>query len=282
MNDVKWIKIAIDVFDNRKIKQIEAMPDGDAIVVIWFKILCLAGKINDMGIVRFSEEIPYTEQLLATEFNKPLQTVQLALGVFQKFEMIEVIDDVIKVSNWERYQNIEGMERAKILHRERQKRYRERISENVTSHCVTRDVAVTLLDIDKDIEREKDNNTPLYPPTGESEGGKSKKSQKRFTPPTAEEVREYCLERGNGISGEEFVDFYESKGWMVGSSKMKDWKAAVRTWESKRGFKYVKRKEKKQNDMREHYNPDLLFENDKRLSEGWDITDDGYWIPPKV
>lgn len=55
--------------------------------------------------------------------------------------------------------------------------------------------------------------------------------RKRFTPPTVEEVSAYCAERGNGIDAERFVNFYASKGWMVGKNKMKDWKAAVRNWE---------------------------------------------------
>ena len=57
--------------------------------------------------------------------------------------------------------------------------------------------------------------------------------QKRFKPPTIQEVKAYCIERGNNVDPERFVDFYESKGWMVGKNKMKDWKAAVRTWEQK-------------------------------------------------
>ena len=90
MADVKWIKMATDIFDNRKIRQIECLPDGDAIIVIWMKLLCLAGNINDMGYVYFTKEIPYTEQMLATQFNKPLATVQLALRTFEQFRMIEV------------------------------------------------------------------------------------------------------------------------------------------------------------------------------------------------
>ena len=57
---------------------------------------------------------------------------------------------------------------------------------------------------------------------------------KRFIPPTPEEVQAYCDERQNGIDGQEFVDSYQSKGWMIGKTKMKDWRAAVRTWEQKR------------------------------------------------
>jgi len=56
---------------------------------------------------------------------------------------------------------------------------------------------------------------------------------KRFIPPTVEEVEAYCRERGNNISASQFVNFYESKGWMVGKNKMKDWKGAVRTWEGR-------------------------------------------------
>ena len=70
-------------------------------------------------------------------------------------------------------------------------------------------------------KKEKENN--IY------NGDKSN----RFVPPTLEEVQEYCFERGNNVDAETFVDFYSSKGWMVGKNKMNDWKAAVRTWERK-------------------------------------------------
>lgn len=123
MSDVRWIKLATDVFDNRKIRQIERMPDGDALIIIWFKMLILAGNVNDNGMVYFTKDIPYTEQLLANEFNRPLATVQMALQVFQQFGMIDIVDEIIHVTNWERYQNIEGMERLKAQNRERQKRF---------------------------------------------------------------------------------------------------------------------------------------------------------------
>ena len=61
----------------------------------------------------------------------------------------------------------------------------------------------------------------------------SKAKSTRFVPPTIEEVREYCKERGNNVDAERFVDFYSAKGWMVGKNKMKDWKACVRTWEKR-------------------------------------------------
>ena len=62
---------------------------------------------------------------------------------------------------------------------------------------------------------------------------KEKEKRKRFSPPTLEEVKDYCFERGNQVDAEQFIDFYSSKGWMVGKNPMKDWKACVRTWEKR-------------------------------------------------
>lgn len=62
-----------------------------------------------------------------------------------------------------------------------------------------------------------------------------------FTPPTLAEVQDYCRERGNKVDPQHFIDFYESKGWMIGKNKMKNWKASVRTWERSEN----ERKEKK-------------------------------------
>lgn len=60
------------------------------------------------------------------------------------------------------------------------------------------------------------------------------KGRRKFTKPTVEEVRRYCMERRNTVDAQSFVDFYDSKGWLVGKTPMKDWKAAVRTWERSR------------------------------------------------
>ena len=65
---VKWIKITTDMFSNRKIRQIEVLPDGDALIVIWVRLLLLAGTINDSGRIYLTPEIPSTDQMLAAEF----------------------------------------------------------------------------------------------------------------------------------------------------------------------------------------------------------------------
>lgn len=84
---------------------------------------------------------------------------------------------------------------------------------------------------EKEKEKEGEIENECYPPTPLSGGAKAK----RFIPPTVDEVAAYCQERGNGLDPETFVDFYASKGWMVGKNPMKDWKAAVRTWERSEG-----------------------------------------------
>ena len=126
MADVKWIKVSTDMFEsNRKIKQIEMMPEGDTILVIWLKLLLLAGNVNDGGAIYLTPEIPYTEEMLATELRRPLTTVKMALTIFEKFGMIEIIDDILHLSAWEKYQNVEGMERIREQNRLRQQRKRE-------------------------------------------------------------------------------------------------------------------------------------------------------------
>lgn len=160
MADVKWIRIVTDIFDNRKIKQIETMPEGDTIIVIWLKLLCLAGVVNDNGYIYFTEDIPYTDQLLANQFCRPLATIQLALHTFQSFGMIEIIDDVICVANWERYQNIEGMEKIKEQTRLRVAKYRERkkLGCNVTGNVTVTQGNEIDIDIDIESEREKEKD----------------------------------------------------------------------------------------------------------------------------
>lgn len=86
--------------------------------------------------------------------------------------------------------------------------------------------------VDSDSDTEIDSE--IEPEIGiDSERLRSGESKKRFRPPTVEEVEAYCFERNNKVDAERFVDFYSSNGWKVGKNPMKDWKAAVRTWEKR-------------------------------------------------
>lgn len=126
MGEVKWIKVSTDMFNNnRKIKQIELMPEGDAILVIWLKLLLLAGNINDGGAIYLTPEIPYTDEMLANELRKPLTTVRLALSVFERYGMIEIVDDILMLSSWEKYQNTDRLAEIRAKDRERKRLKKE-------------------------------------------------------------------------------------------------------------------------------------------------------------
>jgi predicted phage replisome organizer len=124
MADVKWIKVTTDVFDDEKILLIESLPEADSIIVIWFKLLCLAGKQNNSGVFVMSNGIPYTDSMLATIFRRKETTVQLALQTFEKFGMIEVIDDAITIPNWGKHQNFDKIEKNNEYMKEYMREYR--------------------------------------------------------------------------------------------------------------------------------------------------------------
>lgn len=163
MSEIKWIKITTDIFDDEKICLIDALPDHDAILVIWFKILALAGKHNRNGLLMMSDKVHYTDEMLATIFRRPLNTVRMALGIFEQFGMIEIIDGIIALPNWEKHQNIDGMEKIKEQTRNRVARHREKqknlaLGSNVTCNVTVTESNATEEDRDKDKELDKDKN----------------------------------------------------------------------------------------------------------------------------
>lgn len=105
------------------------MPSGSDILVVWIELLVLAGQINDCGSIYFNHEVPYTADLLASQFGFPIATIQLALTTFVKFEMIDIIDNIIMISNWQKYQNEEALARIRALATARQQRHRQKVKE---------------------------------------------------------------------------------------------------------------------------------------------------------
>ena len=126
MSDVKWIKITTDLFDDEKIILIETLPDSYAIIVVWIKLLCLAGKMNNSGVFLMNDSFPYTEKMLATIFRMKESTVSLALQTFEQFGMIEKVDGVITIPNWGKHQSLEKLEARKKYQREYHREYRKR------------------------------------------------------------------------------------------------------------------------------------------------------------
>lgn len=163
--DIKWIKIATNIFADEKILLIEQMPEGDSIIVIWFKLLCMAGKENNCGVFVMGGRIPYTEEMLATIFRRNLQTVRLALSTFEAFGMIEIIEDasgndVITVPNWEKHQSTDAMDKIREQTRKRVAKHRENqrlaIGCNVTSNVTVTEGNAT--EENREEEKRKEEN----------------------------------------------------------------------------------------------------------------------------
>lgn len=174
MAEVKWIKITTTMFDDEKIRLIEAMPEKDTVLIIWIKLLVLAGKCNNNGFIYLSENIPYTEEMLATLFNRQLNTIRMALQTFKTFGMIEMNDNqLIYIANWDKHQNVEGMEKIREQTKKRVAKHREKkklLIESMDETCGSlysnenRNVTVTLSnateeeeDKEEDIDIEEDN-----------------------------------------------------------------------------------------------------------------------------
>ena len=127
MGDVKWIKISTDIFDNWKIKQIKAMPEGHKMVCVWFQLLCLCGKCNESGLIVLSGKVVANDELLSNIFGEDLKVVQLSLRTFEAFGMIEITTDgVTKISNWDEYQNADGLDKLREYERVRKAKQREK------------------------------------------------------------------------------------------------------------------------------------------------------------
>lgn len=137
MSEIKWIKIVVDIFDDEKILLIESLPEADSIIVIWFKLLCLAGKQNNSGVFVMNNQIPYTDKMLATIFRRKESTVKLALETFKNFGMIEIIDGAITIPNWGKHQNFDKIEKNNEYMRNYMREYRNKQKVLAESNCKT-------------------------------------------------------------------------------------------------------------------------------------------------
>jgi predicted phage replisome organizer len=168
-SDVKWIKITTDIFDDEKILLIEGLPDSYAIITVWFKLLCLAGKQNNNGVFMMGR-IAYTDKMLATIFRMKELTVTMALQTFEQFGMVEIVDGVITIPNWGKHQSLDAYEKKKIRDRERIARKRAEQKALIAmspdkSPDTSPDVASLDIEEDKDIERdiEEDKDISILP-----------------------------------------------------------------------------------------------------------------------
>lgn len=161
MPEVKWVKLTTDMFDNRKVKYLRKLPDGNNIVLIWVMLLTMAGRCNAGGMIFLTENVPYTPKMLADELDFEENTVILALKALENLDMIITDNGFFTIAGWDEYQNIEGMDKIREQNRLRQAKFKERkrLASGNVSDNVTGNVTVTqgnAIEEDKEEEKEKE------------------------------------------------------------------------------------------------------------------------------
>ena len=121
MGDVKWVKLTTDMFDNRKIKHLRRLPEGNNIVLIWVMLLTMAGRCNSGGMIFLTENIPYSPKMLADELDFEENTVVLALQALEQLDMIVTDNGFFTIAGWEEYQNADKLAEIRAKDRERKR-----------------------------------------------------------------------------------------------------------------------------------------------------------------
>ena len=208
-----YLRLRENFFDTPELKTIEAMRGGYKYSNILLKLYLLS--LRGEGRLTLTENIPYDISMLAnlTGFSKI--EVENALKIFRKFGLVEILDSgTIYMLD---IQNFIGKSSTSA---DRQRKFDRRIEAEKCKKSYK--ISVPEKEIEKEIEIESIETPPSAAPTT---------TKKRFIPPTLEQVAEYVKQRGSKVDPQGFIDFYESKGWMVGKTPMKDWKAACRNAE---------------------------------------------------
>ena len=228
MATVRWIKIVTDIFDDEKVLMIESLPNADSILVIWFKLLCLAGKTNNSGVFMFNDKLPYSDEMFAAIFRRDVHLVRMAMNTFEQFGMIEVIDNVVTIPNWSKHQSLDALEKQR--ERDRLKKQKKRAEQKALisgkiDDCPPDnlgDIPGTSpsLDIEEDIDKEEDINSSLLP------GAKTAPDKQNPAPVpvvisiTLNDKTEYPITEAD-VAG--WTDLYPAVDIMQELRKMKGW-----------------------------------------------------------
>ena len=219
-----YLRLKDNFFDSDELKILESMKDGYLYSNILLKLYLRSLK-NDGKLV-VNERIPYNAEMLASVTGHQVGTIKQALSMFKELGLIEVLENgaiyMLDIQNFIGKGSTEA---------DRQRLYDRRISEERKQNKLTqsrnleeickKSTPEIEIELEKDIEIEKEINSSASTTT----------KRKRFEKPTLSQITQYCFERNNNVNAEQFYDYYESNGWKVGKNSMKDWKAAVRTWE---------------------------------------------------
>lgn len=218
-----YLRLKDNFFDSDELKILESMKDGYLYSNILLKLYLRSLK-NDGKLV-VNDRIPYNAEMLASVTGHQIGTVKQALSIFKDLGLIDVLENgAIYMLD---IQNFIGRGSSEA---DRKREYRQRIETDRTnvqtnlrqiSEKSPPEIEIEI-EIEKKIEKEIDSSASTTT------------KRKRFEKPTLSEIEQYCIERNNNINAAHFYDYYESNGWKVGKNSMKNWQAAVRTWEKNR------------------------------------------------
>ena len=226
-----YLRLKDNFFDSDELKILESMKDGYLYSNILLKLYLRSLK-NDGKLV-VNDRIPYNAEMLASVTGHQIGTVKQALSIFKDLGLIDVLENgAIYMLD---IQNFIGRGSSEA---DRKREYRQRIETDRTNVRQISDK--TPPEIEKEIEKEIEIEL-------DSSAKSTTTKRKRFEKPTISDIKQYCIERNNNVNAEHFFDYYESNGWKVGKNSMKDWKAAVRTWERSEYRKPNSKKNSKEN-----------------------------------
>ena len=220
-----YLRLKDNFFDSDELKILESMKDGYLYSNILLKLYLRSLK-NDGKLV-VNDRIPYNAEMLASVTGHQVGTIKQALSMFKELGLIEILENgaiyMLDIQNFIGKGSTEA---------DRQRLYDRRISEERKQKKLTqsRNLEEILekstpeieIELEKDIKIEKEIHSSAKSTTTK---------RKRFEKPTLSESKAYCIERNNNVDAQHFFDYYESNGWKVGKNSMKNWQAAVRTWE---------------------------------------------------
>lgn len=214
-----YLRLKENFFDSDELKILESMKDGYLYSNILLKLYLRSLK-NDGKLV-VNDRIPYNAEMLASVTGHQIGTVKQALSIFKDLGLIDVLENgAIYMLD---IQNFIGKGSSEA---DRKREYRQRIETDRTNVQTNlrqiSDKNPPEIEIEIELEIEKEIHSS-------AKGTTTKR--KRFEKPSISDIKQYCIERNNCVNAEQFYDYYESNGWKVGKNSMKDWKAAVRTWE---------------------------------------------------
>ncbi len=213
-----WLKLHKDFFQRKEIKRLRKIAGGDTYTIIYLKML-LRSIMSDGKLYFDGLEDDFASEL-ALDLDEKEENVQITVQYLLKSGLLEMCsDEEYYLPDAKDNTGTETAVASRVRkHREKQKALQCNTDVTQVKHLCNGEIEK---EIEKEIKIEKEINSSASTTT----------KRKRFEKPTLSEIKQYCIERNNNVDAQHFYDYYESNGWKVGKNSMKNWQAAVRTWE---------------------------------------------------